>query len=35
MVELPYALFDAQDELMMQILKRGAAQVSDGGKDCP
>jgi hypothetical protein len=33
MVELPYAMFDAQDELMMKILEKGAAQVSGrGGK---
>jgi len=33
MVELPYALFDAQDELMQQILAKGAPEVSGrGGK---
>ena len=32
MVELPYALFEAQDELMLKVVEKGASAVSGNGK---
>jgi hypothetical protein len=32
MVELPYAMFDAQDELMGEIMRQGCGAVSGNGK---
>lgn len=32
MAELPYAMFDAQDDLMQQIIAKGCSQVHSGGK---
>jgi hypothetical protein len=31
-VELPYALFDAQDELMQKIVAKGCSNVAGNGK---
>lgn len=32
MVELPYAMFEAQDELMIEIMRKGCGAVSENGK---